>query len=444
MKFKLTPKEKKWVWYDIGNSAFTLLVSTIIPIYFNTVAENAGISEENYLAYWGYATSISTLIVALLGPTLGTLSDLSGFKKKIFSVTVLTGAAGCIILSFISSWIWFIVLFIIAKSAYSVSLVVYDSMLGDVTTPERMDEVSSYGYALGYIGSCLPFILALVPVLLAMQGMLAQSIAMPVAFIIIAVWWVGFSLPLWKDYRQIHCIDSCSEPLKTGAKNLGRIFRELWHEKKILLFLLAFFFYIDGVYTVIDMATAYGTALGLDTTLLLIALLVTQIVAFPAAILLVKLSARLRIEVIIGICIAAYLGISIYAIFLDQQYEFWILAVCVGLFQGTIQALSRSYYAKIIPPEKSGEYFGVYDIFGKGAAFMGTTIVSLVTQLTGRMNFGVGSLAVMFAIGIVLYIFAVRMKNKTLTDRAEENGGQTDGGTDCAAQNTPTGNAGQS
>lgn len=198
------------------------------------------------------------------------------------------------------------------------------------------------------------------------------------------------------------------------------------------------------MYTVIDMATAYGTALGLDTTLLLIALLVTQIVAFPAAILLVKLSARLRIEVIIGICIAAYLGISIYAIFLDQQYEFWILAVCVGLFQGTIQALSRSYYAKIIPPEKSGEYFGVYDIFGKGAAFMGTTIVSLVTQLTGRMNFGVGSLAVMFAIGIVLYIFAVRMKNKTLTDRAEENGGQTDGGTDCAAQNTPTGNAGQS
>lgn len=437
MKFKLTPYEKKWVWYDIGNSAFTLIISTIIPIYFNTLAGNAGVSEADYLAYWGYATSISTIIVALLGPTLGTLSDLNGFRKKIFSVTVLLGAAGCVILSFISSWIWFLLLFVIAKSAYSVSLVVYDSMLGDITTPERMDEVSSYGYALGYIGSCLPFVLALVPVLLAMQGMLAQSIAMPIAFIIIAVWWVGFSVPLWREYRQIHYVDGFSTPLKTGAKNLGKIFRELWGEKKILLFLLAFFFYIDGVYTVIDMATAYGTSLGLDTTMLLIALLVTQIVAFPAAIALVKLSKKLRIEIIMGICIVAYLGIAIYAIFLDQTYEFWILAVCVGLFQGAIQALSRSYYAKIIPPEKSGEYFGVYDIFGKGAAFMGTTLVSTVTLITNKSNAGVGSLAVMFAIGLALFVIAVRAKNKTLADRAEENA--DDGAAEEVHLDAPTG-----
>ena len=196
MKFKLTNSEKKWVWYDVGNSAFTLLVCTIIPIYFNTLAENAGISETDYLAYFGYATSASTLLVALMGPTLGTLSDISGLRKKLFSVMVLIGAASCIILSFISSWLWFLLLFVIAKSAYSVSLVIYDSMLGDVTSPERMDEVSSYGYGLGYIGSCAPFILSLIPVILAMQGMLSQAVAMPIAFIIVAVWWVGFSVPL--------------------------------------------------------------------------------------------------------------------------------------------------------------------------------------------------------------------------------------------------------
>ena len=418
MKFKLTDSEKKWVWYDVGNSAFTLLVCTIIPIYFNTLAENAGISETDYLAYFGYATSASTLLVALTGPTLGTLSDISGLRKKIFSVMVLIGAAGCIILSFISSWLWFLLLFVIAKSAYSVSLVIYDSMLGDVTSPERMDEVSSYGYGLGYIGSCAPFILSLIPVILAMQGMLSQAVAMPIAFIIVAVWWVGFSVPLWKDYRQIHFVDSASHPVKTGAKNLAKVFKELWHEKKILFFLIAFFCYIDGVYTIIDMATAYGQSLGLDTTMLLIALLVTQIVAFPSAILLGKLSRSVRIEIIIGICIAAYLGISVYAIFLNEIYEFWILAVCVGLFQGTIQALSRSYYAKIIPLEKSGEYFGVYDIFGKGAAFTGTLLVSIVTQATDNQNYGVGSLAVMFALGIAFFILAVRCKDKTAAERS--------------------------
>ncbi len=414
MKFKLTSDEKKWVWYDIGNSAFTLLVCTIIPVYFNIIAGDAGISETDYLAYFGYATSASTLLVALLGPTLGALSDLDGFKKKVFSVTVLVGAAGCIIMSFLSSWIWFLLLFVIAKSAYSVSLVIYDSMLVDVTAPERMDEVSSYGYGLGYIGSCAPFVLALIPVILAMQGIMSVNIAMPTAFIIVALWWVGFSLPLWTNYRQLHFVDARSGRLKTSVKNLGSVFKELWKEKKVLFFLIAFFFYIDGVYTIIDMATAYGQSLGLDITMLLIALLVTQVVAFPAAILLGKLSRSVRIEIIIGVCIAAYLGISVYAIFLDDLVDFWILAVCVGLFQGTIQALSRSYYAKIIPLEKSGEYFGVYDIFGKGAAFTGTLLVSVVTQATDNQNYGVGSLAIMFAFGLIFFAIAVKCRDGKL------------------------------
>lgn len=412
MKFKMTSLEKKWVWYDVGNSAFTLLVSTLLPIFFNTVAASGGLSEDSYLAYWAYATSISTAVVALLGPVLGTVSDLRGMRRKIFSAAILCGAAGCVLLGFMQHWLWFLVLFVLAKSGYSLSLVVYDSMLCDVTEPERMDEVSSRGYAWGYIGSCAPFLVTVVIyVLYAMAGLLSMFAAMLLVFVVIAGWWIGCSFPLWKSYRQKHFVEPCGHPVRTGLKNLGGVFKEVALNKKVLFFLISFFF-IDGVYTIIDMATAYGTSLGLDTTMLLVALLVTQIVAFPSAILLGMLSRKIKPQYLIMACIVAYFFITVYAVFLDQIYEFWILAICVGLFQGTIQAMSRAYFAKIIPPQKAGEYFGIYDIFGKGAAFMGTLLVGIVTDVTSNQSFGVGALAVMFVIGLIFFIIAVRCKER--------------------------------
>lgn len=413
MKFKMTSLEKKWVWYDVGNSAFTLLVSTLLPIFFNTVAASGGLSEDSYLAYWAYATSISTAVVALLGPVLGTVSDLRGMRRKIFSAAILYGAAGCVLLGFMQHWLWFLVLFVLAKSGYSLSLVVYDSMLCDVTEPERMDEVSSRGYAWGYIGSCAPFLVTVVIyVLYAMAGLLSMFAAMLLVFVVIAGWWIGCSFPLWKSYRQKHFVEPCGHPVRTGLKNLGGVFKEVALNKKVLFFLISFFFFIDGVYTIIDMATAYGTSLGLDTTMLLVALLVTQIVAFPSAILLGMLSRKIKPQYLIMACIVAYFFITVYAVFLDQIYEFWILAICVGLFQGTIQAMSRAYFAKIIPPQKAGEYFGIYDIFGKGAAFMGTLLVGIVTDVTSNQSFGVGALAVMFVIGLIFFIIAVRCKER--------------------------------
>ena len=412
MSFKMNRLERKWVWYDVGNSAFTLLVSTLLPIFFNSIAANAGISNSDYLAYWAYATSISTILVALLGPTLGTLSDLRGARRKIFSIASLVGAVGCAALGFIQHWLWFLILFVLAKSGYQLSLVVYDSMLCDVTEKERMDEVSSRGYAWGYIGSCLPFLLTIVVyILYAMANILSQTAAMIIVFLIVAVWWVACSLPLWLSYRQTHYVESGGHPIRVGIKNLGGVFREIGRQKKILFFLLAFFFFIDGVYTIIDMATAYGTSLGLNTVSLVIALLVTQIVAFPSAIFLGMLSRRVKPQYLIVACIVAYFFITVYAIFLDQEYEFWILAVCVGLFQGTIQAMSRSYYAKIIPPQKAGEYFGIYDIFGKGAAFMGTLLVGGVTDWTGNQSLGVGALAVLFLIGLAFFVAAIRIRD---------------------------------
>lgn len=402
-KLKLTKLEKSWVLYDVGNSAFTLLVSTLFPIYFNAISENAGLSDVQYLAYWGYATSIVTVIVAFLGPVLGTITDFKGYKKPIFIGSLVIGAIGCCMLGMTSSWLVFLVIFIVAKCGYSASLVFYDSMINDVTTEERMDDVSSRGFAWGYIGSCIPFVLGLLLVLFGEKLGLSQMHAMTLAFMITAVWWVVLTLPLLKNYRQVYYVKKEQGIVKGSFQRLGKTLVGMKDEKAVFLFLLAFFCYIDGVYTIIDMATAYGTALGLDTTGLLLALLVTQIVAFPSALVFGRLSQKQESGKLIPVCIAAYTVIAVFAFFLDSQWKFWVLAVCVGMFQGGIQALSRSHFAKIIPPEKSGEYFGLYDICGKGASFIGTMLVSVASQLTGSANVGVGSLVILFIAGFFLF-----------------------------------------
>lgn len=405
---KLTREEKNWVLYDVGNSAFTLLITTMVPIYFNYLAQSEGISAINYLAYWGYAASITTLIVALLGPVCGSIADTKGYKKPIFLTALTVGVLGCLSLGVAKQWLLFLMVFVIAKVGYSSSLIFYDAMLTDITTRERMDQVSSLGYAWGYIGSCIPFVICLVMVLGSENFGMSMVQAMTVAFVITALWWIGMTLPLMKVYKQKYYVEKKPQVVRESFRRLGRTFRNVKKEKKIFLFLLAFFFYIDGVYTIIDMATAYGSALGLDTTGLLLALLVTQIVAFPFAILFGRLAKKYSADILITICIGAYFGIAVFAYFLVNQIQFFTLAVLVGMFQGGIQALSRSYFTKIIPAAQAGEYFGLLDICGKGAAFMGTGIVSAVTQVTGSMNKGVGAIAVLFVIGLLFFRLSVK------------------------------------
>ncbi|MCD7883509.1 MAG: MFS transporter [Lachnospiraceae bacterium] len=439
MNNKLTRLERYWILYDVGNSAFVLLVATILPIYFNHLADTAGLSEVDYLAYWGYAASAATVVVALLGPVLGSIADMQNYKKPLFTACMMVGVIGCAALSVPTSWIVFLAVYVIAKVGFNASLIFYDSMLTDVTTEERFDMVSSSGYAWGYIGSCIPFVISLAFVLLYDSVGISFRMAMTIAFFLNAAWWLIVTLPLLKNYKQTHFVsdvetgtapDLQSNLIPRGEKNspsgqpqaekgislirssfsrLGHTFVEISHQKNIFYYLLAFFFFIDGVYTIIDMATAYGSALGLDTTGLLLALLVTQIVAFPFALIFGRLSRQFRTDQLIRFCIGAYTLIALFAIQLDKQWEFWLLAVCVGMFQGAIQALSRSYFAKIIPPEKSGEYFGIYDIFGKGASFMGTFLVGLVAQITGATSAGVSVLAVLFVIGFVLFGKAAKL-----------------------------------
>ena len=408
MPFKLTKEERNWILYDVGNSAFVLIISTIIPIYFNYLAGSAGLSDVEYLAYWGYAASATTLVVALMGPICGTLADTKGYKKPIFIISLMIGAVGCISLGFAKNWLLFLIIFIIAKMGLSGSIIFYDSMLSDVTTTERMDQVSSQGYAWGYIGSCIPFVISLIIVLGSDAIGIPMETAMTIAFVITALWWICMALPLLKTYQQKHYVEKKAYAIKESFLRLGRTFQNVRREKKVFLFLLAFFFYIDGVYTIIDLATAYGSALGLDSTGLLLALLATQIVAFPCSIIFGRLTQKYESEKLIMVCLIAYFCITIFAMFLKTQLQFWILAIFVGMFQGGIQALSRSYFTKIIPANQSGEYFGLMDICGKGASFIGTAIVGAVSQLTGDINKGVGMLALMFVIGILIFRCAVK------------------------------------
>ena len=413
-KFRLTGLERAWILYDVGNSAFVLLVATLIPIFFNALAEAGSLSPVEYLAYWGYAASAVTVITAILSPILGTLADTRNFKKPIFILCLAVGVAGCCAMGLAKTWLPFLLIFIFAKVGFSGSLVFYDSMLADVTTPERMDEVSARGYAWGYIGSCVPFLVCLALVLGAGSIGISQMTALNIALFITAAWWLVTTLPLLKSYKQLHFVEVEQHAIRQSFARIGSTICHLHEDKQVFWFLLAFFCYIDGVYTIIDMATAYGTALGLDTTGLLLALLLTQIVAFPSALIFGRLSAKYPSTTLIPVCIAAYAGIAVFAFFLTQQWQFWVLAVIVGMFQGGVQALSRSHFAKIIPPEKSGEYFGLFDICGKGASFLGTMIVSVGSQLTGSANVGVGSLIVLFIIGFVL--FRVSCRTGKITD----------------------------
>ena len=410
--------EQSWVIYDVGNSAFTLMVSTLIPIWFNTLAERAGMSSVDYLANWSFATSIATIIMALWGPILGSLADHKGYKKPFFTASLLIGVVGCAFLGLVgilpfpiaAGWMIYLVVYIVSKVSYQSSLVLYDSMLVDVTEPDRMDLVSSNGFAWGYIGSCIPFIIALVLYLLGTKGVIPLSLAIAVDFILVALWWFGITTPLLRLYRQKYYIEMKGSMVTESFARLGRTLTELFrHDHKVLFFLLAFFLYIDGVYTIIDEAVAIGTALGLDQIGLLVVLLLTQVVAFAFATLFGKLSSKYSTVTLISVAIIGYFAVAIYALFMHTLWQFGIMAFVVGMFQGAIQALSRSYYAKIIPPNVSGEYFGLYDICGKGAAFVGTMLIGITTKLTGSVNIGVGTLAFLFAGGLILLRIADRM-----------------------------------
>ena len=399
---QLTALERNWIKYDVGNSAFVLLNTSVVPIYFQSLLTPDIV--DNSMALWGVAQTIASLVIALLMPVLGTLADRQGYKIKFFLGFFLTGLVGCLSLSIPMQWLTFLVVFVLATIGLNSSMTFYDAMLTDVTTDERMDDVSSQGFAWGYIGSVVPFIACLALILLGPNtGLVDTATATCISFIITGLWWLAFTVPLVRTYKQTHWREDNGGGIGETFRELGRTAREIGGNRQILIFILAFFFYIDGVHTVISMATSYGAQVGIEGTQLVLALLVTQFVAFPSAILYGKLAGKFGTLRMIRVAVAAYVVIVIFAaFFLKSAVEFWVLAIAVGLFQGGVQALSRSYFGKIIPKEKSNEYYGFFDIFGKYASVMGTALVSGVAFATGNESLGVLSIGILLVIGFLL------------------------------------------
>ena len=407
----LTKTERAWVLYDVGNSAFTMLACSLIPIWFKDLAigTNPGqIDSDTATAYYSLAISIVTIVVAIIGPICGAIADHKDMKKIFFTTSVALGVTGCILNGFATSWVAFIIIYVLSKIFYSASLTFYDSMLNDVTTEERMDEVSSYGYAWGYIGSCIPFIVAMVAYILS--GGLSESLMIfspqvgkIIGFAVTGIWWLLVTVPLIRDYKQINYVNA-------ERHEIGKVFRKIFntvkhiasHDKKVLFFLLSFFLYIDGVGTIIDNCINIGTDLNLPTVGQVVFLLATQVVAFGGSLVFARLSKKYDTVTLILICIVGYFCVCLYALTLKNLWHFGILAFGVGCFQGSIQSLSRSYYSKIIPAENSGEYFGIYDIFSKGASFLGSAVIFWVKMAGGTINIAVASLAVFFALGFIL------------------------------------------
>ena len=416
---RFTKAEKSWIMYDWANSIYaTNIMAAIFPIYFAMQADETG----NKL--YGFAVSAAALVVAVLAPILGAIGDFSGMKKKLFAGFLVLGLVFTAVMAAFEDWRLMLIGFIFSRIGFSGSCLFYDSFLTDVTTPERMDRVSSWGYAMGYIGgSTIPFIISIAVMLLLNQSVLSYKIAI----LIVVVWWAVFSIPFLKNVKQQYSVEDAPQALaKEAFRNAWKTFKDILKDKKILFFIIAYFFYIDGVDTIISMATNYGETLGLGAIGMILALLVTQIVAVPFSILFGNLAKKVGAMRMIAIAVCVYFVITILGFFMGFNIEqaelsggdieaalrlsstlFWILATLVGTVQGGIQALSRSYFGQLIPPERSNEYYGFLDIFGKFSCVIGPALYAATYAATGRASLGILSIIVLFFGGMVA-LFAGR------------------------------------
>lgn len=407
---KFTKAERGWIMYDWANSAFSAIIAAIIlPSFYDTLTQGNLMAQT----WWGYATSIGALVCAVLAPFLGTLGDYRGMKKKLFTVFVILGVVATGALGFTDKWQSIILLYILGTIGFNGSCVFYDGFLADVTTKERMDRVSSFGYGLGYIGgSTIPLIMGTVLIMMPEKFGINATQACQVSFLITAVWWLVFTVPFWKNVHQVNSIEPTDNLAKQTVSRLGEVSKKIAKDKNLLYFLLAYFFYIDGVGTIIHMATIFGKNMGMGNTEMIIILMVVQLVAFPCAIAYGNLAKKVGTRRMIMVGIITYMFVCFTALTLEPLGRlghgplmggFILLAVLVGTAQGGIQALSRSFYGKMIPPETANEYFGFFDIFGKFSAVIGPALFSFVWGLTKEVYLGIVPVLLMFIVGAVLF-----------------------------------------
>ncbi len=408
---KITRTERSWILYDWANSAYSIAITTaLLPLFFKSMTDSAGMAASDSTAIWGYTNSIATLLLSISAPILGSIADYKGFKKRFWTFFAMLGVGFTAMLATVpmGSWVVLLSFYILTVIGFAGANIFYDSFLVDTTTHEKMDKVSTYGFAFGYIGSTIPFIISILIVALGQGWGLSEPTTYRMGFLITALWWGLFSIPMFKNVQQKHYIEPEKEPLKKSLIRLSHTLKNIRGNRKVFLFLLAYFFYIDGVDTIIRMAAVFGSDVGIGSTDLLLILLATQFVAFPCALIYGKLSEKYSGKRMIQVAIVIYFFICLYAFQLDSITEFWILGMLVASSQGGIQALSRSYFGKIVPKKRSNEFFGLYNIFGKFAAIIGPFLFGITTQITGDSHYGVLSIALLFLIGGVLFSKAIK------------------------------------
>ncbi|WP_090866323.1 MFS transporter [Oceanobacillus limi] len=400
-------KQLSWALYDFGNSAFaTTIMAAVLPVYYSSVAAK-GLDEGLATSYWGYSNSIAVLIVAILAPILGAISDYSAAKKKFLRFFAFMGIIASILLAFVGEgqYIFASVIFIVASIGFSGANIFYDAFLPEIADEREMDKVSSNGFALGYVGGGL---LLLVNVLMILNpswfGLPNTTVASQVSFVTVGVWWFVFSIPLLihiKDEKRTSTKRDKSY-IRIGFSRVGATFKEIRQYKQLLIFLFAFWMYNDGISTIIRMATIYGSEIGIDQNSLIVALLITQFVGIPCTFFFGWLATKISAKKALILSLFIYLGIVILGYFMSSAFHFYLLAVCVGLVQGGAQSLSRSIFGKMIPEGKQGEFYGFYGISSKFAAIFGPFFFGLVGQLTGNPRLGILSLVFFFIVGILL------------------------------------------
>jgi UMF1 family MFS transporter len=406
----------QWALYDWANSAYaTTVIAAFFPVYYKQVLA-ADLSATDSTLWLGIANGLSSFFIAILAPWFGALADKGKLHVRLLALFTAVGVIPTALLFFAEQGDWQIGLTWYAVSSFGFwgGLIFYDSMLVRVAPTGHIDSVSGFGYALGYLGGGVLLILNVCmyqwP---AAFGIADAGAAVRASFLTVAVWWVLFSIPLLRQ-RMNYGSDTPalggSAAMRAGFTELWRTFSEVRRLKPVILFLLAYWLYIDGVNTAIKMAVDYGLALGFAANSLIIAILLIQFIGFPATWLFGYLGDRISPLLGIFVAIAVYCMVTLYAVFMTEVSEFYVLAVAIGCVQGAVQSMSRSYFGRLVPPEKAGEFFGFYNMMGKFAAVLGPLLMGFTAALTGSSRMSILSLLVLFVAGGILLVFASKAR----------------------------------
>lgn len=398
---KFNKNEISWILYDCGNSAYSMAITTaLLPLYFTMFKKGNAMDL-------GYFNSLASFIVAMISPILGTIADYKDHKKRFFTFFALLGIIFTGALAVVPQGQWQILIgfFILTVVGFSGANIFYDAFLVDITNNDRMDKVSANGFAWGYIASVIPFSISLALIFVIGQS---EPLGFQLGFVITALWWGLFTIPMFRHVKQVHYIEKEPKPISNSFKRLFKTFRNIKQHKIVLVFLASYFFYIDGVNTIIKMCVPYSqTVLDPDifnTFVLLGILLIIQVIAFPCAIIYGILAKKYSTKLMLIVGMSTYIVATMFAFTMNSLMDVFVLGAFIGSAQGGIQALSRSYYAKIIPKKQSNEFFGFYNVFGKFAAIVGPLLMAITTDITGDGRFSILAIIPLFIIGLLLFL----------------------------------------